>query len=81
MISLLRYGYSALNKEGGEAMVSNFRLLSIPEAAKRYSLSKYTIRQWVKEERFTVIKAGRKVYINEERFKEFLGGNKNETHT
>ncbi len=62
-------------------MVSNFRLLSIPEAAKRYSLPKYTIRQWVKKQQFPVIKAGRKALINEEIFKEFIGGRKNENHT
>lgn len=62
-------------------MSEKIKLLTIPETAKLYSLSKYTIRQWVKEQKFPVIKAGRKVLINEERFKEFLGGNKNETHT
>lgn len=62
-------------------MVSNFRLLSIPEAAKRYSLSKYTIRQWVKKQQFPVIKTGRKVLINEEIFKDFIGGKNNENHS
>ncbi|MBQ6946362.1 MAG: helix-turn-helix domain-containing protein [Ruminococcus sp.] len=55
-------------------MPETINLLTIPEAAKRYSLSKYTLHRWVKEQRFTVINSGRKVLIYEDKLINFLKG-------
>lgn len=49
-------------------------LLTIPEAAKLYSLSKYTLRKWVQEQKIPVIKTGCKVLIYEENLIAFLKG-------
>lgn len=55
-------------------MPETINLLTIPEAAKLYSLSKYTLRKWVQEQKIPVIKTGCKVLIYEENLIAFLKG-------
>lgn len=47
---------------------------SIRNTASDFGIGGWTIRQWVKQNKFPVIMSGRKILINYDVFKQFLNG-------
>lgn len=48
------------------------KVVTVEECANITGISQWSIRRWIKENRFPVIKTGRKVLINLSRFVDFL---------
>ena len=48
---------------------------SIRNTAADFGIGEWTIRQWVKQNKFPVILSGRKILINYDVFASFLNGN------
>ena len=52
------------------------QLLTVAELSELTGLSKFTIRKFISEGRFSVIKSGRKFYISLDNFLRFTKGEK-----
>ena len=47
-------------------------VMTIKQAAKKYGLPEYAVRTLVKKKAFPVIQSGRRCYISQEAFEEYL---------
>lgn len=47
-------------------------VVTIQECAELTKLPIFSIRRWIQENRFPVIRSGRRIFINMDKFREFL---------